>query len=82
MSDDPSRLPEAVAIARRTHGIVTQNIVFALGVKSLLLVMGALGLATMWQAVFGDVGVMVIAVLNSMRLLRTGAAMPPSEKEA
>ncbi len=76
MSGDPARLPEAVSIARRTHAIVTQNIVFALGVKALLLILGALGLATMWQAVFGDVGVMVIAVLNSMRLLRTGPGLP------
>ncbi|MBO6002358.1 MAG: HAD-IC family P-type ATPase [Mailhella sp.] len=82
MSGDPARLPEAVSIARRTHAIVMQNIVFALGVKFLLLILGALGLATMWQAVFGDVGVMVIAVLNSMRLLRTGSGLLASNEES
>ena len=69
MTDEPSKLAEAVRIARRTMRIVTQNIVFALGVKVLIMVLGALGLANMWFAVFGDVGVTFIAVLNAMRLL-------------
>lgn len=83
MSDDPLRLPEAVAIARRTHTIVMQNIVFALGIKGLLLILGALGLATLWEAVFGDVGVLILAVLNAMRLLKTDTDQrPPSTEEA
>ena len=60
-------------IARKTMRIVWQNIVFALGVKVLILVLAALGLANMWLAVFGDVGVAVIAILNAMRAMRVGA---------
>ncbi|MDR3305870.1 MAG: HAD-IC family P-type ATPase, partial [Clostridiales Family XIII bacterium] len=70
MTDEPSKLAVAIRIAKKTHGIVLQNIVFALGVKGLLLVLGALGLASMWAAVFGDVGVALIAILNAMRALR------------
>jgi Cd2+/Zn2+-exporting ATPase len=70
MTDELTKLADAVKIARRTRAIVWQNIVFALAVKAALLVMGALGLATLWEAVFGDVGVAFIAVLNSMRALR------------
>lgn len=70
MTDEPARLTDAITIARQTKRIVMQNIVFALGVKALLLILGACGIAGMWAAVFGDVGVTVIAVLNAMRLLR------------
>ena len=70
MDDDLRRLPQAIRIARKTLRIVKQNIVFALTVKFLILILGALGLANMWLAVFGDVGVSVIAILNSMRALR------------
>ena len=70
MDDDLQKLPVAVAIARKTLRIVKQNIVFALAVKFIILILGALGLANMWLAVFGDVGVSVIAILNSMRTLR------------
>ena len=70
MDDHPARIPVAISIARRTMAIVWQNIVFALGVKAIVLVMGALGVATMWEAVFADVGVSVIAILNSMRALQ------------
>ena len=70
MTDEPSKLCEAVDIARRTKRIVTQNIVFALSVKAFFLVLGAFGLATMWAAVFADVGVSALAVLNAMRSLR------------
>jgi Cd2+/Zn2+-exporting ATPase len=69
MTDEPSKAAEAVRIARRTRVIVWQNIIFALGVKGVILVLGALGIATMWAAVFGDVGVTLIAVLNAMRSL-------------
>lgn len=73
MTDEPSKLPAAIRIARRTRRIVWQNIVFALGVKAVILVLGALGIATMWAAVFGDVGVALLAVLNAMRALRVPA---------
>ena len=69
MDDKPSKIADAIAIARRTLGIVKQNIVFALSVKALVLVLGAVGIATMWLAVFADVGVAVIAILNAMRAL-------------
>ena len=69
MDDDPARLAEAMALARKCMGIVYQNIVFALGVKALFLALGALGIANMWWAVFADVGVMVLAVLNATRML-------------
>ena len=70
MTDEPSKIAVAINIARKTRRIVTQNIIFALGVKAGVLVLGALGLAGMWAAVFSDVGVAVLAVLNSTRALR------------
>lgn len=70
MTDEPSKLCDVLAISKETKRIVLQNIVFALGVKLVFLILGAFGIAGMWEAVFGDVGVMVIAVLNSMRILR------------
>lgn len=71
MNDDIANLPLAVRIARKTRRIVTQNIVFALGVKIAVLVLAAFGLGNMWLAVFADVGVSVIAILNAMRCMRT-----------
>lgn len=70
MNDEPSRLPAAIGIARRTRRIVWQNIWFALGVKVIFMTLGAFGIATMWEAVFSDVGVTLLAVLNAMRVLR------------
>jgi Cd2+/Zn2+-exporting ATPase len=70
MDDKPSKIATAVRIARRTLGIARQNIIFAIGIKVLVLVLATLGLATMWMAVFADVGVTVLAVLNAMRALR------------
>ena len=70
MDDDLRKLPAAVSIARKTLRIVRQNITFALVVKFAILILGALGVANMWLAVFGDVGVSIIAILNSMRTLR------------
>ena len=70
MDDDLSKLPVAVGIARKTLKIVRQNIVFALGVKFLVLALSAVGLANMWMAVFADVGVSVIAILNASRMLK------------
>ena len=69
MDDSLSRLPQAIRLSRRTMRIVRQNIVFALAVKAIILILGALGIAGMWIAVFGDVGVMVLAILNAMRTL-------------
>lgn len=69
MTDEPMKLVSAIKIAKRTRKIVWQNIIFAFGVKAIVLVLGAGGLATMWEAVFADVGVALIAVLNAMRVL-------------
>ena len=71
MDDKPSKLADAIRIARRTLAIVRQNIVFALAVKFLVLGLSAAGVANMWEAVFADVGVSVIAILNAMRALKT-----------
>jgi len=70
MDDKPSKIALAVRIARRTLSIARQNVVFAIGVKVAVLILAALGIATMWLAVFADVGVTVLAVLNAMRALR------------
>lgn len=70
MDDDVRKLSSIVKIARKTLFIVKQNIVFALGVKALVLILGAFGVANMWEAVFADVGVSVVAILNSMRALK------------
>jgi Cd2+/Zn2+-exporting ATPase len=70
MTDEPGKLVTAIGIARKTHAIVIQNIVLALGVKGLILVLGALGIASMWAAVFGDVGVAFLAILNAMRAMK------------
>lgn len=70
MDDKPSKIIRAIEIAKRTNKIVWQNIIFALGIKLIILIFGALGMANMWEAVFGDVGVTLIAVLNSSRILK------------
>lgn len=70
MTDEPSKLIEAIEIARATKRIVLQNIVIALGIKGIFLILGAFGYAGMWEAVFGDVGVALIAVFNAMRILK------------
>ncbi|NHM13703.1 heavy metal translocating P-type ATPase [Xiamenia xianingshaonis] len=72
MDDDPASIAKAIRIAKKTMGIVWQNIVFALGVKLLVLVLAAFGIANMWMAVFADVGVAVIAILNAMRAMKVG----------
>ena len=69
MDDDPMKISKAIKISRKCIGIVYQNIAFALGVKTLCLILGALGIANMWAAIFADVGVMVLAVLNAIRAL-------------
>lgn len=70
MTDEPSKIVDGIRIARKTVGIVHQNIVFAIGVKILILILAAMGAAGMWMAVFGDVGVSVLAILNAIRALR------------
>ncbi len=70
MTDEPSKIADAVKIARETKKTVIANIIFALGVKAIFLILSAFGLANMWQAVFADVGVALIAILNSIRILR------------
>jgi Cd2+/Zn2+-exporting ATPase len=69
MTDEPSKIVSAIKIAKRTRKIVWQNIIFSLGVKGIFLILGAFGYATMWEAVFADVGVTLIAVLNAMRVM-------------
>lgn len=71
MTDEPSKIASAIRIAKRTKSIVWQNIIFAFAIKAIVLLLGAGGLATMWEAVFADVGVAALAVLNAMRVLNT-----------
>ena len=80
MDDDPAKIALAMRIARRTKGIVYQNIVFALAVKAACLLLGAIGMASMWTAIFADVGVMVIAVLNATRALYTKDLVKKNEE--
>ena len=70
MDDKPSKIAEAIMIARKTMRIVKENVFFALAVKAVILVLGAVGIANMWIAVFGDVGVLIIAILNAMRCMK------------
>ena len=70
MTDEPSKIAAAMRISRKTLRIVRQNIVFALGIKAIVLVLGAAGFASMWAAVFADAGVSVIAILNAVRALQ------------
>ena len=72
-TDQPSRVAEAVTLGRRTCRIVIQNIAFAIGVKVLVMILGVLGIANLWEAVFADVGVALLCVLNALRLMRHGA---------
>ena len=74
MDDKPSKIALAISIARRTLAIARQNVWFAIGVKVAVLILAALGIATMWLAVFADVGVTVLAVLNAMRALRVSSS--------
>ena len=69
MDDDPIKIPKAIRIARKCMRIVYENIYFAIGIKVLCLILGAVGIANMWAAIFADVGVMVLAVLNAIRAL-------------
>ena len=70
MDDNPEKIPLAVGISKKCIKIVYENIYFAIGVKAICLLLGAFGIANMWTAIFADVGVMIIAVLNAIRALR------------
>lgn len=70
MTDAPSKVAEAIQVARKTHGIVMQNIIFALVVKAIFIALGVFGLATMWEAVFADVGVALVAIFNATRVMK------------
>lgn len=80
MDDDPMKLPLAIRLAKRTLRIARQNIVFALGVKAIVLVLAGMGIANMWMAVFADVGVSMIAILNAARALQTRGIQPGGRK--
>ena len=69
-TDQPSRLAQALRLARKTRTIVWQNIAFAIGVKVVVMVLGLMGIATLWEAVFADSGVALLAVVNAMRIMR------------
>ena len=69
MDDDPAKIAKAIKIAKKCMRIVYENIYFAIGIKILCLILGALGIANMWVAIFADVGVMILAVLNAIRTL-------------
>lgn len=71
MTDEPLKIVDAIKISKKTMRIVKQNIVFAISIKVAVLILSAFGLSTMWEAVFADVGVSVIAILNSLRALNT-----------
>lgn len=71
MTDEPSKIASAIKIAKRTRKIVFENIMFALGIKAIFLVLGAFGMASMWEAVFADMGVALIAIFNAMRVMNT-----------
>ena len=81
MDDDPRKVALAMRAAKKTMRIVYENIGFAIGVKLLCLLLGALGLAGMWAAIFADVGVMVICVLNAVRALRIGAPRAETRRQ-
>ena len=70
MDDDPARIALAMKISKKCLRIVRQNIIFAIGIKIAFLLLGALGIANMWMAIFADVGVMVLAVVNAIRCLK------------
>ena len=69
-TDQPSRVADAVTLGRRTRSIVKQNITIAIGIKVLVMILGVIGVANLWEAVFADVGVALLCVLNSLRLMR------------
>ena len=71
MNDEPSKIAKMITLSKKTLGIVKENIVFAIGIKLAILILAALGIANMWLAVFADVGVAALAILNAMRTLKS-----------
>ena len=71
MNDSLVKIPEAIKVAQKNNRILLENIIFALGIKGLFVVLGFLGIATMWEAVFGDMGVALIAIFNATRMLKS-----------
>jgi Cd2+/Zn2+-exporting ATPase len=69
MTDEPSKIPTAIRVSKKTLGIAYQNIILAIGIKIMVLILSAIGLTTLWAAIFADVGVTILAVLNSFRAL-------------
>ena len=69
MTDEPSRVVDAIKISKKTMTIVKQNIIFAISIKLIVLILSAIGISNMWQAVFADVGVSILAILNALRAL-------------
>lgn len=78
MTDEPSKVPLAIKISKKILGIANQNIIFAIGVKILILILSALGVTNLWAAIFGDVGVTIIAILNSFRAMSVNKQIKPS----
>ena len=70
MTDEPGKIIEAIKISKKTNFIIKQNLIFAIGTKGLILILSILGLAGMWQAIYADVGVTLIAILNTLRILK------------
>jgi Zn2+/Cd2+-exporting ATPase len=70
MTDHPSKVVEAIKVGKKTHAIVMQNIIFALTIKVIFIILGLMGLATMWEAVFADMGVALVAIFNATRVLK------------
>jgi cadmium-exporting ATPase len=70
MTDEPSKVSQSIDIAKKTMKIVKENIIFAIAIKIIVLILGACGGATMWEAVFADVGVSILAIINSLRMLK------------
>lgn len=70
MTDAPSKLAQSIEVAKKTRGIVWQNIIMALGIKGIFIALGIIGIATIWEAVFADVGVALLAILNATRAIR------------
>ena len=81
MTDEPSKLIDAIEISKKTMRIVKENIIFAIFVKILVLVLSSVGLANMWEAVFADVGVSIIAILNALRVMRVTKSAKRGKKE-
>ncbi|CAM8653083.1 hypothetical protein MCEMAEM21_02725 [Oxalobacteraceae bacterium] len=81
MNDDLRRVPEAIRLSRKTQAVLWQNIALALGIKAVFLVLAVFGTATMWMAVFADMGASLLVVFNGLRLLRTNSLLHETESD-